>query len=103
MNVLDQFAFAVALHELERDGEIARHVVKAALDIVERLSTVHGGLTNAEQIEVRTVDDRDPHDFFKPSSQALNCWMSSLNPALSPAPASASAAATSCCACSEKN
>src|SRR3982751_5001571 len=101
MNVLDQLALAVTLHELDRDPKLAGNVVEAALDVAQCLGAVDRRLANAEQIEVRTVDDGEPHDFFSPSSQALNCWMSSLGPAFSAVEESGSEAATSCWACCE--
>ena len=73
MNVLDELSFSVALRELERRAQLPGNVVKPALDIIQRLRAIHGRLTHPEQIEVRTVDDRDPHVFFSPSSHALNC------------------------------
>src|SRR2546421_10463150 len=99
MNVLHQFAFAVALNELERRAELTRDVLQATLHITQSIRSVDGWLAYAEEIEVRTVDDREPHVFFNPSSHALNCWISSLSPALSSVDLSASDAATSCCAC----
>ena len=103
MNVLHELPLAVSLNELERCAKLARDVVKSPFDVGECLGSINGRLAYAEEIEVRTIDDRDPHVFFNPSSQALNCWMSSLSPALSSVVGAASDAATSCCACCEKN
>src|SRR5205085_4753458 len=95
MNVFDELPLAVALHELERGAELTRYTLKPSLDVVQCFRSVDRWLTYPEQIEVRTVDDGDPHVFFNPSSHALNCWMSSLCPAVASGDGSASAAATS--------
>ena len=56
------------------------------LDVGERGAAVTLRLANAEQVEIRTVEDGDPHRCFNPCSQELNCSMSSaLRSAGSPA------------------
>jgi len=73
MNVLHQLPFAVPLNELERSTELARDVMQPTFDFSQSFRSIDRRLAHAEQVEIRTIDDRDPHDFFKPSSQALNC------------------------------
>ena len=46
---------------------------ESPFDVSQIFRTINGRLAHAEQIEVRTIDDRDPHVFFNPTSQALNC------------------------------
>src|SRR5689334_8966146 len=103
MNVLDELSFAVSLRELERCTKLTGDCVQAPFDVLQRLRTVDGWLADAEQIEVRTVYDGDPHVFFSPSSHALNCWMSSAWPPPASEAGWLSLADTSCCACCEKN
>ena len=49
------------------------HHGAASFDVGKCLGSVDGRLAHAEKIEIGTIEDGDPHDFFNPSSQALNC------------------------------
>ena len=79
VNRVDQLALAVVLRELELDAELRRDGAQRSLDVGERRVSVQRRLARAEQIQVRAVEDGDPHVFFSPLSQALNCAMSSLD------------------------
>src|SRR5688572_24104526 len=83
---VDQLSLAVVLRALEVHAELLRDLSETALDILEGGATVAFRLTNAEQVEVGTVEEGDPHRCFSPCNQELNCSMSSsLRSAGSPA------------------
>ena len=81
VNRVDELALAVVLRALELDAELraprrqARRSMSASVVV-----PVECGLARAEQVEVRAVEDGDPHFCLSPSSQAVNCSMSSSAP-----------------------
>src|SRR4029079_497258 len=75
---VDHFAFAIVLRELHLCSQLGRHRGKRTLDVVQRLAAVQCRLASAEEIQVRAIEDGDPHVFFSPLSHALNCAISSL-------------------------
>jgi len=75
---IDQLAFSAVLRKPYLSTELARNRRQRSLDVRERLPAVKLRFTRAEEIQVRAIDDRDPHVFFNPLSHALNCAMSSV-------------------------
>src|SRR5215203_5169807 len=86
MHGVDQLSFAVVLRAFELDAELLRHLAKPTFHVREAGVAIAFRLTNAEQVEIGTVEDGDPHRCFSPCNQELNCSMSSsLRSAGSPA------------------
>src|SRR5579871_6093401 len=56
LNPDDQFAFVIALAELDRQAQLAAMASARLFDIGERIGPVDFGFARAEQIEVRTVE-----------------------------------------------
>src|SRR5688572_22022502 len=70
---VDHRSFAVELGEVDLDAELLRDGPQPAVDVVESSGPVQVGLADAEQVEVRAVENGDPHLRLSPSSQAVNC------------------------------
>lgn len=78
VNCIDQLPLAVVLREFQLRAELFRYAPQRTLNVGERLAAVQSRLASAEEIQVRTIEDRDLHVFFSPFNQLLNCAMSSL-------------------------
>src|SRR5438552_13747857 len=61
VNRVDQLALAVVLHELQVGFGFPSDFAERSLDVLQRFASIHGGLANPKQVEVRPVDDRDFH------------------------------------------
>src|SRR3954452_10589984 len=57
LDPIDQLALAVGLAEFQTPAEFACHIPAGTLDIGQRRGAVNLRLTEAEQVEVRTVQD----------------------------------------------
>ena len=77
MDSVDQLAFAVVLRETYLGADFTRDGTQRLLDVGKRLPAIQLGFTRAKKIQVRAIDDGNPHVFFNPLSHALNCAMSS--------------------------
>lgn len=77
LNVIDERTLTVLLGEFQINTQLSRDDTQASLDVRERLVPIQRGLARAQQVQVWTVENGDPHRFFRPWSQALNCSMSS--------------------------
>src|SRR5690349_748605 len=75
---VNQLALTVMLRELNFSARFAGHRPQRSLHVRQGLTTVQFWLTGAEEVQVRAIDDRNPHVFFNPLSHALNCAMSSV-------------------------
>jgi hypothetical protein len=73
VNDLDELPLSISLRELERRSDLSGDNAQSPFDIVQGVGAVYRGLANAEEIEIWSVEDGDPHVFFNPSSHALNC------------------------------
>ena len=60
MDPVDDLAFVVGLAERDLEAAAGGEPPAQLLDIGERLVTVDVGLTHAEQVQVRPVQDVDP-------------------------------------------
>ena len=70
---VDQVALVVELGEGQGDADLAGHFVQPGLDLVQRRRAIQLGLAGAQQVQVRAVEDGDPHFGFSPCSHELNC------------------------------
>src|SRR3954469_18607762 len=61
VNSVDDLPFSIVLQELQLDLQLGGHAAQRSLDVGERLATVDLRFANAEEIEVRPVDDRNLH------------------------------------------
>ena len=87
---LDHASLLVELREEERHPEFGPHLLEMGFDLGQRGRAVDLGLPDAEQIEIRAVEDRDPHD-VSPFSQPWNWSRSSSSPPSGPPAPSAGA------------
>ena len=78
VNRVDQVSFTVVLRERQVGPDFARRAAQSPLDVGECLSPIELGLAAAEEVQVRAIDDGNPHVFFNPLSHALNCATSSV-------------------------
>src|SRR5690606_29829977 len=76
MNVIDQLTFRVRLEEIQFHARRRGCAAQLILDLLQCLRTVDLRLTPAQQVQVRTADDRDPH-FLRLWSQDRNISTSS--------------------------
>src|SRR5689334_6886137 len=64
------------LRAFDFDPELGGQVAQSSLDLPQRRAAIERGFARAEQVQVWSVEDGDPHFFLSPSSQAVNCSMS---------------------------
>src|SRR5690606_6153387 len=83
---IDQLALAVVLFADDLDGQLRRNFIQVRLDLGERCAAVKSRLPRPEQVQVRTVQNRDLQDFLKPSSQARKSSVSSISAARDTSP-----------------
>src|SRR5262245_61383500 len=77
VDAVDHLPLAIMLREPQLRADLGRDGAEGAFDVVERFSSVESWFARAQEIQIRSIDDRDSHVFFSPLSQVLNCAMSS--------------------------
>src|SRR5258705_1813096 len=77
MHDLDEASLDIVLCAGDLDDELAPDVDEVRLDVAEGHRPVESGLAESEQVEVRSVQDGDPHFGLSPCNHELNCSMSS--------------------------
>src|ERR1700738_3983174 len=77
MHEVHELSLSVALHPPHAHAERAPDLGETRLHLGERRPTVELGLAHPEEVEVRSIQDGDPHRCFSPCSQELNWEMSS--------------------------
>src|SRR6185437_7596733 len=79
VNGVDELSLAVVLREFEHGSDAGSDRAQRTLDVVQRFMAIQLWFARPEQVQIRAIQDGDPHVFFlSPSSQALNCAMSSV-------------------------
>ncbi len=76
----DELALAVMLSAANVHAELPADSRQPLLDFGERRRTVERRISHSKKVEVGPIEHRDPHFFLSPSSQTLNCSMSSPEP-----------------------
>src|SRR5437773_2397182 len=79
MNFVDKGSFAITLETFDVDAESAGFLPNLIVQVGQRAAAVNLGFALAQQIQVRTMQDRNPH-FFRLCSQDLNISRSSSSP-----------------------
>src|SRR5258705_7376774 len=77
MHDLDEASLDIVLCAGDLDAELAPGVDEVRLDVAQGHRPVESGLAESEQVEVRSVQDGDPHFGLSPCNHELNCSMSS--------------------------
>lgn len=62
MNAINQLSFVVGLKAGDCHNSLGSQGDQAAIDVVKRLPSVDFGFADAEEVEVRTVQNEDMHD-----------------------------------------
>ena len=78
VQLIDELSFSIMLCAHQRNVQFCRNPAQALFDLREGRVPIDGRLSDAEKIQIGSVEQADFHALFSPLSQAENCARSSL-------------------------